>query len=328
MVDIAEAKAHWREMVKPYLGGDVRRSTLMVLDTLIPYALMWGLMIYSLRWPYWVTLLLAIPTAGLMVRTFIIFHDCGHGSFFPSKRANEIVGFVCGVLTFTPHKQWWRSHAIHHATAGDLDRRGTGDVLTLTVEEYRALPWHRKLGYRIMRSPWILFTVGAPLVFLIGQRFWTPKAGRAEKRSVLWTNISLAVLIGVLVWVLGWRSYLKVQLPVFWLGTVTGVWLFYVQHQFEGVYWARHPEWDYVRSALEGASFLKMPNPLEWFSGHIGYHHIHHLAPKIPNYKLEACHNANPALQARPLSLRDLWRSLHLRLYDEQNRRMVGWEAV
>jgi len=328
MADVNLIKSNWHDMVSPYMGGDSRRSKWMLADTLLPFLGMLGMMVYSLRFPYWVTLLLAIPTAGLMMRTFIIFHDCGHGSFFPSKRANEFWGFITGVLTFTPHKQWWRSHAIHHATAGDLDRRGTGDVLTLTVEEYRALPWLRKLTYRVMRTPWILFTVGAPLVFLVGQRFWSSEAGREEKRSVITTNLTLTALIGGLIWLLGWWNFIKVLLPYFWLGTVIGVWLFYVQHQFEDVYWARHSKWDYLTSALEGASLLKLPVVLEWFSGHIGYHHIHHLAPRIPNYKLKACYLANLALQIRPLSPHDLWRSLQISLYDEANQCMVGWGAL
>ena len=312
-----------------YQAGDTRRSLWELMNTLIPYFTLWALMFLSLKVSYWLTLALSIPTAGFMVRTFIIFHDCGHGSFFPSRKANEIVGILTGILTFTPWKRWWHDHAVHHATAGDLDRRGVGDVYVMTVGEYLAAPWWQKVGYRLMRNPFDLLVIGAPIVFAITQRFYGRETGIRERASVLWTDLALAVLIGLLIWLFGWKAYLMVQLPVFWLGTMTGVWLFYIQHQYQGVYWKRHEEWDFFEAGLYGASYYQLPRLLQWFTGNIGFHHIHHLNPRIPNYRLQACYEENPILQRPPaITLLHSLRSLQFRLYDEENRQLVGWEVL
>lgn len=320
----------WGKKLAPFRVSDTRKSTLQILNTLPPYFALWGLMLYTVQrgTPYWVTLLLALPTAGFMVRSFIIFHDCGHGSFFRSRRANKIVGIITGILTFTPWERWWHDHAVHHATVGDLDRRGTGDVYTMTVEEYRAAPWWKKLGYRVMRNPIALFIIGPPIVFAIAQRFPSREDSRRARASVWWTNLALAALIALMVWAFGWRTYLLVQIPVLMLGTSLGVWLFYVQHNFEGTNWERHENWDYTRAALQGSSYYKLPALLNWFTGNIGLHHIHHLGPRIPNYNLPRALAAIPELNIPPLTLRDSLKCLRLRLWDEQNRRMVGWEAV
>ncbi len=318
----------WQTLIKPYQVPDTRRSIWQIVNTLIPYFALWYLMIRSVEVSYWLTLLLAFPTAGFMVRTFIIFHDCGHNSFFKSKRANEIVGIVTGILTFTPWQRWWHDHAVHHATAGDLDRRGTGDVYTMTVEEYLAAPWWKKIAYRIMRNPFFLLVVGPPLVFAVVQRFPARKDGRRERASVWWTNLALALLIGALVYLVGWKTYLMVQLPVLFLGTSAGVWLFYVQHNFEGTYWERHEKWDFYRAAMEGSSFYKLPALLQWFTGNIGFHHIHHLGPRIPNYNLPRVYRENPVFQVKPLTIRESLKSLRLRLWDEANGRLVGWDAL
>jgi omega-6 fatty acid desaturase (delta-12 desaturase) len=322
-------KSTLHAMLAPYQGSDKWRSLWQVVNTLIPYLALWGLMFLSLKVSYWLTLLLAIPTAGFMVRTFIIFHDCGHGSFFSSKKANEIVGIITGILTFTPWTRWWHDHAIHHATAGDLDRRGVGDVYTMTVKEYLDLPWWKKIGYRLMRNPFDMFIIGAPIVFAIVNRFYGPGTGRRERASVWWTNLALVVLIELLAWQVGWKAYLLVQVPILLLGTSGGVWLFYVQHQFERVYWRRHDKWDFFEAGLNGCSYYKLPRLLQWFTGNIGFHHIHHLSAKIPNYRLEKCFRDNPALQ-KPftLTLLSSFKSLRLRLYDEDNHRLVGWEVL
>jgi omega-6 fatty acid desaturase (delta-12 desaturase) len=322
-------KSALRDMLRPYQSPNVRRSLWQVANTLIPYLGLYVLMFLSLDISYWLTLALAIPTAGFMVRTFIIFHDCGHGSFFASKKANEIVGIITGILTLTPWTRWWHDHAVHHATAGDLDRRGVGDVYTMTVKEYLAAPWWKKIGYRLMRNPFNMFVIGAPIVFAIVQRFYLPSAGKREKASVWWTNLALALLIGLLIWLVGWKAFLLVWAPVFWMGTAAGVWLFYMQHQFEEVYWERHEKWNFFEAGLKGCSYYKLPGILQWFTGNIGFHHIHHMSAKIPNYRLEECYRDNPELQQPPtLTLPSSLKSLALRLYDEENKQLVGWKGL
>jgi acyl-lipid omega-6 desaturase (Delta-12 desaturase) len=322
-------RKNWKNLVAPYQIPDRWSSIWQLVNTLIPYFILWGLMVWSLQFSYWLTLALSIPTAGFLMRIFIIFHDCGHGSFFKSKRANAITGFFTGILTFTAFEYWTRDHAIHHATAGDLDRRGVGDVQTLTVNEYLALPTWRRMIYRIMRQPFIMLVIGAPLVFLVVHRIARPGVGRRERNSVIWTNLTLAAIILLLSLAIGLKAFLLVQLPVIVIGTAAGVWLFYVQHQFEGVYWRRHSEWDYLDSAILGASYYKLPRLLQWFSGNIGYHHLHHLSPRIPNYNLERCQLDNPAFDCvRPLTLRASLRSLRLRLYDEDYRQLIGFREL
>jgi omega-6 fatty acid desaturase (delta-12 desaturase) len=263
-----------------------------------------------------------------MVRCFIIFHDCCHGSFLKDIKANDKLGLVMGVLVMTPYYHWKHEHAVHHATAGDLDRRGTGDVYTMTVEEYLASPWYKKAGYRIMRTPWILFTVGAMIVFGVTHRFWVPGAGKRERSSVIWTNLALLAIITWLVLEVGWAAFLMVQLPIMLIACGTGVWLFYVQHNFDPTYWERHQNWDFFNAGMDGSSFYKLPKVLQWFTGNIGFHHIHHLSPRIPNYKLEKCHNENPAFQIEPLTFRKSLKSLYFRLWDEKERMLVGWSAL
>ena len=307
----------------------MRRSLWQIANSLLPYLLLWYLMYRSLAVSYWLTLALAVPTAGFMVRIFIIFHDCGHGSFFKSHRANAFVGIVTGLLTLTPYYEWRNNHAIHHATAGDLDRRGVGDVKTLTVKDYQALPLLRKIGYRIMRNPLVMFTIGAWLVFILFHRFPGKKGGKREKWGVLWTDLALAglvVLMGILV---GFKEFLLVQLPIVMLGTSIGVWLFYVQHNFEGTYWERHEKWNFIQAGLQGSSYYQLPKWLQWFTGNIGFHHIHHLSPRIPNYKLNQCHQENPFFQqVKPLTIRNSLKSLRFRFWDEENHKMVGYEAL
>ena len=321
-------KFKWQAVVSRYAYPETWRSVWQVLNSLIPFIVTWYLMYRSLEIGYWLTLLLAVPAAGFMVRLFIIFHDCCHGSFFRSLRANELMGLVMGVLTFTPFYEWKHSHAIHHATAGDLDRRGIGDVYTMTVEEYLAAPWYKKFGYRIMRNPAILFTIGSFIVFVVTHRFWASGSGKRERNSVIWTNLALAGLIGWLVTLIGWQAFLLVEVPILLIACSAGVWLFYVQHNFEPTYWERHSNWDFFNAGMDGSSFYKLPKVLQWFTGNIGFHHIHHLSPKIPNYKLEACHNENPEFQIEPLTFRESLKSLFFRLWDEKNKMLVGWEVL
>ncbi len=318
--------AAWRATVARYQTPDLRRSLWMLANSVLPFFALWALMAWSLRYSYWLTLALAVPAAGFLMRIFIIFHDCGHGSYFKSPRLNTWVGRFTGLLTFTPFYAWTRDHAIHHASAGDLDRRGIGDVMTLTAREYLALPWPRRLAYRIMRFPVFTFIVGGPLVFVLGHRIPRKGSGWREQRSVWSTNLALAAVLGGLGWLVGFKTLLLVQAPITCLGTALGVWLFYVQHNYPGVYWARHSEWNYLASAIYGASYYQLPGLLQWFSGNIGFHHLHHLSPKIPNYRLARCQAENPVFGGvRPLSLRGSLACLGLRLYDEENRRMIGF---
>ena len=325
---MATEKFKWQGIVSKYAFPETWRSAWQIANSVIPFFVGWYLMYKSLAVGYWLTLLLAVPTAGFMVRMFIIFHDCCHGSFFKTIKANDRLGLALGVLVLTPFYQWKHSHAIHHATAGDLDRRGTGDVYTMTVEEYLAAPWYRKLGYRIMRSPFILFTVGAVIVFALTHRFWEKNAGRRERSSVVWTNIAIAAVVGWLVIEIGWAAFLLVELPILLIACGAGVWLFYVQHNFDATYWARHDNWDFFKAGMSGSSFYKLPKVLQWFTGNIGFHHIHHLSPKIPNYKLEACHNENPVFQVEPLTVRRSLKSLMYRLWDEKENMLVYWNAL
>lgn len=319
----------WKEMIAKYQKPDALRSWWQVINSLGPYIMLWALMVLSLRVSYWLTLLLAIPTAGFMVRVFIIFHDCGHGSFFKSKRLNDAIGIITGIITFTPYYAWRRNHAVHHATVGNLDKRGTGDVMTLTVDEYLALPFWRKIAYRVMRNPFILLTVGSLGVFLIGHRFVEKDAGKKERLSVIWTNLALLGIIILFSLTIGFKAFVLVQLPILALGTSAGVWLFYIQHQFEGVYWERNDRWDFLEAALQGSSFYKLPKVLQWFTGNIGFHHIHHVSPRIPNYYLESCHNDVPLFQqVKPLTLWGSTRSLFVRLWDEEKRKLVNFADI
>lgn len=318
----------WKQAVIPFQSSDTRQGIWQIITSFGPYLLLWYLMYLSLSVSYGLTLLLAVPAAGFLVRVFIIFHDCGHGSFFNSQKANAVVGILAGLLTFTPYYQWRHHHAIHHATAGDLDRRGVGDVLTLTIKEYLALPWWKKAGYSIMRYPLFLFTIGATFTFLVGHRFPSKAGGRREKAGVWWTNLALAGIIAGLSALIGFKAYLMVQLPITVLSCSVGVWLFYVQHNFDGTYWVRHENWDFAAAGLQGSSFYKLPKALQWFTGNIGFHHIHHLSPRIPNYKLEQCHNSSPVLQVRPLTILRSLKSLNYRFWDEDLQRMVGFERI
>jgi omega-6 fatty acid desaturase (delta-12 desaturase) len=321
-------KFKWQGVVSKYAYPETWRSLWQVFNSVIPFFMGWYLMYRSLEVGYWLTLLLAVPTAGFMMRCFIIFHDCCHGSFFKSMKANDRLGLVIGVLVLTPFQQWKHSHAIHHATAGDLDRRGIGDVYTMTVEEYLTAPWYIKVGYRIMRSPLILFTIGSFLVFTVTHRFFERGAGPRERNSVIWNNIAIAAVVGWIILEVGWAAFLLVEVPILLIACSAGVWLFYVQHNFDPTYWERHPEWEFFNAGMDGSSFYKLPKLLQWFTGNIGFHHIHHLSPRIPNYKLEQCHNENPEFQIEPLTFQHSLKSLFFRLWDEKEKTLVGWSAL
>lgn len=323
------ATSNWKEVVTRYQQPALRKSLWQLANTLIPYGALWYLMHLSLEVSYWLTAALVLMAAGFLVRVFVIFHDCGHGSFFRTRTANDVVGFITGILSFTPYFHWRREHALHHSSAGDLDRRGTGDVWTLTVEEYLNASRRKRLLYRFARNPFILFVLAPAFLFMVKQRFPSPGIPRRERNSVYWTNLGILSLGVGLACLIGLKEYLMLQAGIFVVAGAAGVWLFYVQHQFEGVYWERQQEWDYCAAALQGSSFYRLPKILQWFSGSIGFHHIHHLSPRIPNYNLERCHRAEPLFQTvKPITFFASFKALTFRLWDEQRRRLVSFRAV
>jgi len=321
--------ADWKKIVVRFQKPSTPKATWQIINSLGPYALLWFLMYYTMTVSWWLTIPLAILAGGFLVRAFIIFHDCGHGSFFKSARANNTWGFLCGLLTFTPFYEWRWEHSLHHASSGDLDRRGRGDVWTMTVQEYLEASRGKRFAYRLARNPIVLFVLAPLYVFLIRQRFATPSANPRERHSVYWMNLAiLAVAVGMTA-IFGLKAYLLIQLTTLMAAGAAGFWLFYVQHQFEGVYWERRDQWDYAAAALQGSSFYKLPRVLQWFSGNIGFHHIHHLSPRIPNYHLEQCHRADPLFQTvKAVTFFSSFKSLTFRLWDEQKRVLVGYRAL
>jgi len=316
----------WQKAVAAYQTPQTWRSWWQVINTFVPFFILMVLMVLSLEVSYWLTLLLAVPAAGFFTRIFIIFHDCGHGSFFKSKRANDTLGYITGILTMTPYHRWRHDHAMHHASVGDLDRRGVGDIMTLTVKEYQGKSTWGRLVYRVTRHPLALFTVGPLGLFLINNRFSTRTSGKRERHSVYWTNLALLIVVLLMSVTIGLKAFVLVMLPILVIGTTAGVWLFYVQHQFEGVYWERHERWDYLYAALKGSSYYKLPRILQWFTGNIGFHHIHHVSPRIPNYYLERCHRENPMFQeVRTLTLLSSLKCMFLSLWDEDERELVSF---
>ena len=289
----------WYGDLRKFQEKSLRKAIWQLVDTFIPYFFLWYLMIRTIKlgYSYLLTLALALPAAAFLARIFIFFHDCVHGSFFASDRANTILGYVCGLLVFTPLEDWRFSHFLHHETFANLDARGYGDITLMTLTEYKNSSFRRRLGYRLYRNVFILFGLGPVFHFFFNQRFPTWNTGRAEHRSVIITNLGMVAIGLFAAWAIGWKTYLLIQVPVLWLAGAAGIWLFYVQHQFEGVYWARTDEWDPLRAAFEGSSFHKLPAVLRWFSGNIGYHFVHHLQYGIPNYRLKACYDAIPELQ-------------------------------
>jgi len=316
----------WIDIISKYNKPDIRKSIWQIINSLGPYILLWVAMYYSLRVSYLLTLGLAFIATGFLTRIFIIFHDCGHGSFFRTEKANRIVGTILGSLVFTPYDYWHREHSIHHKTVGNLDKRGSGDVWTLTVEEYNKLTRWKKFVYRLYRNPIMLFGIGPFFLFVIWFRIPRKSMERSGRVSVYITNLIILLFSSVLILLMGWKAFLMIQLPIIYIATVAGVWLFYVQHQYEDVIWTRQEEWDYKTMAMEGSSFLKFPKLLQWFSGNIGFHHIHHLSPKIPNYNLERCHRENQMFKGiKPVTFISSMRTMSLRLWHEQSGKLISF---
>lgn len=325
------ADASWRIMVAPYAKPDARRALFQLLSTGLAFTTVMAAMFVALDYGILVAMLLFPIAAILLVRLFMFQHDCGHGSFFEARWANDLVGVVLGVLTLTAYISWRHSHAIHHASAGNLDRRGIGDVTTLTVLEYRALPAWRQLVYRLYRHPLVMFGVGPVWVFLIRNRIPVsdPRRNWREWLSVVGTDAALALVLLMLAHTLGPAVVLLGWLPVILLAAAIGVWLFYIQHQFEDTYWEPRASWDFQKAALQGASFYDLPLVLHWMTGNIGFHHIHHLASRIPNYRLRECHEANPVLQTAPrLTLCGSFRCARLALWDAERCNLISFRML
>ena len=321
--------AAWKQIVAKFQEPSRPRAIWQLVNTFVPFIACWYFMYLALPISWWIVAPLAILAGGLVVRIFIIFHDCGHGSFFRSRRVNDILGFISGILTFTPYYHWRWEHSIHHASSGHLDKRGVGDIWTMTVQEYLESSRWKRFAYRLARNPFILFAVAPFYLFLFRQRFPSPRATKRERHSVHAMNVALLAMAAALSLVFGWLPYIIIQGIILIVGGGLGVWLFYVQHQFEGVYWERGEDWDYTKAALQGSSFYKLPKILQWFSGNIGFHHIHHLSSRIPNYNLERCHNADPLFQTvPPVTLFGSFKSLTFRLWDERRHKLISFRHL
>lgn len=328
---VASPRPSWYQTIARFQYPTIRQSIWQIVNTLIPYLLLWYVMIRGIQagYPYWLILILSIPAGLFMVRLFILFHDCAHQSFFRSKRASRIFGYISGILTFAAYEKWRASHWRHHATVADLDRRGTGDFWTMTKQEYSEAPLWKRLVYRIARNPFVVFILGPVIIFMLSQRFPIGAKNKKERYSVLFSNLGVLAIVLAAGFSFGFQTYFMIQLPIVLIGGMLGLWLFYIQHNFKGVYWSRHEEWDRIKAALEGSSFYMLPEWLRWFTGSIGYHHIHHIRPLIPNYNLKKCYDSEPELQKiKPLSIRESLHSLRLHLWDERNQKLVPFKSL
>jgi len=318
----------WHAELVAFREPSAWKAGWQIINTLLPYGVLWYLMVRSIRlgYPYALTFAIGVLAAAFLVRIFILFHDCVHGSFFKRQSLNTFFGYIFGVMVFTPFDDWRFSHLRHHATYANLDARGFGDIWTLTRTEYALSPKWKRGAYRLYRSPVVMMGLGALFSFLLRFRLPAFRTTRKERMSVLFVNLLIVAVVLIAAGSMGWQTYVLVQLPIMWMAGAAGIWLFFVQHQFEGVYWARKGGWDALRAAMEGSSFYKLPTVLRWFSGNIGYHHVHHLGSRIPNYRLQECYEAIPALQAKPpLTIRKSLSAIRLKVWDEERKALAGF---
>ncbi|MEA2213775.1 MAG: hypothetical protein QOF83_3723 [Solirubrobacteraceae bacterium] len=317
------------ESLLAYARPRWRRGLADIATSAVPYLALCALMYLVLPVSPVLTLALSLPAAGFLVRTFIVFHDCTHNSLLPSRRANRWVGAVLGLFVLAPFRRWRHDHAVHHASSGDLDRRGVGDLPTLTVREYNARAPRARLAYRLIRNPLVMFGLGPVFAMVIGPRIATRAQRPRMRHSVLLTDLALFVIAGTAVALIGWGAFLIVWAPAALMAGSVGIWLFYVQHQFEDAYWEGAEDWTYGDAALRGSSYLRLPSVLQFFTGNIGLHHVHHLNARIPNYNLQRAHDENPIFAGVPiLSLADGLRAVRLKLWDESSQRLVGFAAA
>ncbi|MDA7026570.1 fatty acid desaturase [Bacillus sp. CLL-7-23] len=318
-----------RKLVTPYEKSDLQKSICQIMNTLVPFFLLWCLAYKYLSISYILTLAISVVAAGFLVRTFIIFHDCCHYSFFKNRKANRILGTITGILTLHSLDHWSHDHSVHHATSSNLDKRGTGDIWVLTVEEYKEASTKTKIMYRLYRNPVVMFIIGPIYVFGVTNRFNRKGAKRKERVNTYVTNLGIVALAALLCWTIGWQNFLLVQVPIFMISGSLGIWIFYIQHTFEDSYFEEDEHWEYVKAAVEGSSFYKLPKVLQWLTGNIGFHHVHHLSPRIPNYKLEKVHNNTEQLQNVPtITLTTSLKSLKFRLWDEEGKQFVGFSHL
>ncbi|KQZ80786.1 fatty acid desaturase [Mesorhizobium sp. Root157] len=328
---VASSKLAWLKILARYKKPDRRRSVIELAITFIPFAAIWALTWAAYAYGYWWGLVLIIPAAGFLVRLFMIQHDCGHGSFFANRHADDWTGRALGVFTLTPYDCWRRAHAVHHASAGNLDERGMGDIKTLTVSEYQALPLRRRIAYRLYRHPLVMFGIGPTWLFLFEQRLpvGMMKSGLTPWVSAMATNLAIAFAIASIAWFVGLGAFLIVHVPIVVLAGSIGIWLFYVQHQFEETEWAREPDWEFQHAALYGSSYYDLPAVLNWFTGNIGIHHVHHLSAKVPHYRLPEVLRDHPELRTiGRITLLESFRFVKLALWDETRGKLVSFREA
>jgi omega-6 fatty acid desaturase (delta-12 desaturase) len=315
-----------RQIPASYCQPCLSKSVLDVATSIVPYLALSVVLDLTLGVSVLLTFSLVVLTAGFLVRTFVVFHDCAHGSLFVSKRANRWVGRFAGLLVLAPFERWRHDHAVHHGTSGDLERRGVGDIVTLTVHEYRARSWRGRLAYRVIRNPLFMFGLGPIVAMVLGPRIATRSQRPRLRHSVLCTDLCVFVVAAGLCWLMGWERLLLVWAPSALLAGSIGIWLFYVQHQFENAYWQSAADWDYTEAALRGSSYLKLPKLLEFFTGHIGLHHVHHLNARIPNYNLQRAHRENSIFHEVPtVSVLDGLRAVNLKLWDQERGKLISY---
>jgi len=318
-----------RKTVAPFEKSSTKTSIKQLINTIPPFFLSWYAAYLSLTISYWLTLIFAVVASGFVIRTFIIFHDCCHQSFFKNKKWNKILGTISGIITLFPYEKWKREHSIHHATSSNLNKRGTGDIWILTVDEYIASSFWQRLVYRIYRNPVVMFGLGPFYLFLVTNRLNRKGARGKERNNTYFINMAVFLLYGLLAWTIGWQAFVLIQAPIVFIAGSLGIWLFYVQHQFEDSYFEDEEQWDYIKAAIDGSSYYKLPKVLQWITGNIGFHHVHHLSPKVPNYNLEKVHEASTPLQtATTITISTSLKALRFRLWDGENKTFVSFKEI
>lgn len=322
-----DKKLMLRKAVKPYEKSELQISIIQIFNTLVPYILciILGMMAYHIS-PF-ISIALGVVGAFFLVRSFIIFHDCCHGSFFKNKKWNDRLGNFTGFLTLFPYQQWRREHNIHHATSGNLDKKGVGDIWMMTIEEYEAADKKTQLAYRVYRNPFVMFILGPIYLLFISNRFNRKDARQKERMNTWLHNLAIVVVYGAIIYFFGLGMFAAVFIPILFVGGMLGIWMFYIQHTFEESYFEENSEWDYVKAAVEGSSYYKLPKLLQWLTGNIGFHHVHHLSPRIPNYYLEKAHEETPPLQhATTITLKTSLESIRYKLYDEKKKVFITFK--